>query len=559
MKAKVLLPALLSLFAGVFMALPSAMASINDSEKEQITVSSTPDLMPLAEMWMNGYTAQHPGYLLQYKDLSQARKSGDAMSIAFIPENDWNLLEQKPAWKMVVGREVVVPVMNAANPLSGLIAERGFSPEQLAGIFSDQRVADWGILLGLEPQAPVHIYTLNNSVVQSAVSGFLGIDPSLFRGIQLESEEALIAAIAGDPNGIGFCRIVSVPDVSREGVPSQVVLLPIDKNGNGKLDYHEKIYASKHDLLRGVWIGKYHRALVQTIYAISDVNPAGRPVSDFMKWVVTDGQQFLDGEGYSQLVYTERQSKIDDLRGPEVFAMNEPDRLANIEIVLLVILGVVLAGLVVNSIVRSRRKARYRIDQAKAKAMPVNENSVDIPAGLYYDKTHTWVYMDKCGYAKIGVDDFLQHLTGSYTRVNLKKPGDRVRKNEPVLTLVQDGKQLIVNAPISGTIKAVNEDLEEEPYLINNSPYDRGWVYLLEPSNWQREIQFMRMAVSYKEWLVNEFSRFKDFLAEKVNAKSFAFAQVTFQEGGEISDHIMENFGPEIWEEFQKYFIETSN
>ena len=46
------------------------------------------------------------------------------------------------------------------------------------------------------------------------------------------------------------------------------------------------------------------------------------------------------------------------------------------------------------------------------------------PEGLYYDKTHTWAFMEKEGLIRVGIDDFLQHVTGTITRVIMKEPGE---------------------------------------------------------------------------------------------------------------------------------------
>jgi glycine cleavage system H lipoate-binding protein len=166
--------------------------------------------------------------------------------------------------------------------------------------------------------------------------------------------------------------------------------------------------------------------------------------------------------------------------------------------------------------------------------------------------------MEKDGTVKVGIDDFLQRITGPYTRVKMKNPEESLKKNEPLITLIQDGKQLDVYAPISGKIISINEKLLDDPSTINASPYADGWVYMIKPSNYLREVQFLRMSEKYREWLRNEIARLKDFLAVSANMKSLQLAQISYQDGGEIINHVLREFGPEVWEDFQKKFIETS-
>ncbi len=67
----------------------------------------------------------------------------------------------------------------------------------------------------------------------------------------------------------------------------------------------------------------------------------------------------------------------------------------------------------------------------------LNENLIAAPKGLYFDKSHTWAFMEKDGIVKVGIDDFIQHITGTITRIKMKEPGERVRKGEKILTIIQ--------------------------------------------------------------------------------------------------------------------------
>ena len=127
---------------------------------------------------------------------------------------------------------------------------------------------------------------------------------------------------------------------------------------------------------------------------------------------------------------------------------------------------------------------------------------------------------------------------------------------EAVLSIIQNGKLLNINSPVSGTIVAQNDALAGNPSAINESPYANGWVYMIKPSNWAREIQFFNMAEKYQEWIKTEFTRLKDFLAETIHSKNPAYAHVVLQDGGVIKDHVLADFGPDVWEEFQTNFVD---
>ena len=126
-----------------------------------------------------------------------------------------------------------------------------------------------------------------------------------------------------------------------------------------------------------------------------------------------------------------------------------------------------------------------------------------------------------------------------------------------ILSIIQDGKQLEVYSPITGTIKAQNETLQADSSLLNTSPYRDGWIYKIEPSHWLAEIQFMILGKKYKEWISNEFTRLKEFLSEYIKPESPKYAYV-MQDGGELKRGVLTDLEPELWEDFQTNFIDAS-
>jgi glycine cleavage system H lipoate-binding protein len=165
--------------------------------------------------------------------------------------------------------------------------------------------------------------------------------------------------------------------------------------------------------------------------------------------------------------------------------------------------------------------------------------------------------MERSGEVRVGIDDFLQKVTGRVTRVIMKKPGERISRGEKAITIIQDGKQLVVYSPVSGVVRKTNEELMEYAGMINSSPYSEGWVYLVEPENWAAEVARMRDAGKYRTWLKEEFARMRDFLSSLMNSGQLT-GGIVLQDGGEIAENVLNNLDPVSWEEFQTRFIDTS-
>jgi glycine cleavage system H lipoate-binding protein len=340
---------------------------------------------------------------------------------------------------------------------------------------------------------------------------------------------------------------------------SQISLLPIDKNANGKIDHFESIYEDLNKFSRGVWIGKYPNELVANIYSITVAKPENKEAKAFLKWVLSDGQQYMLMNGFSELIGSERQSKIEKLTDPVLYPYAPVDKYAGWKTGVIVFLVLMLFVILFRSIFLYKKYEKKEQMAGTGKSASVfNETSVEAPGGLLYDKSHTWVFMEKDGSVKIGIDGFLPKITGKITEIKMMNPGKKVNKGDVMMTLIQNGKKLLVKAPISGTIKEQNDDLYSNSMLINSSPYAEGWVYIVEPSNWLREIQFLFRAEKFKTWLKAEFLRLKDFFAITLSNSEVKPAYLILQEGGELKEGLLTEFGPVVWEDFQTNFIEKT-
>lgn len=534
----------------------------NNTDNTSIHILCSPDLYTLTDKWCNEYGKLNPNMnfeIIRATKTELPENFNEGPNIGFVSSQYFKVLDPQSVWQVVIGRDVIVPIINSNNPLLDQINEKGISAETFAQLVINTDQQDWGILFNSEQGFPVHFYMVNDKSIISGMAKFLEVKQTSIHGDILENQQEMIREIQNDPFAIGFCKLIDVIDMNNNSIVENIKILPIDKNNNGKIDYYENIYNDLYTFHRGVWIGKYPKTLCSNIYTVSQAKPANESEMAFLTWVLTDGQQFLIPNGYTDLAFGERKMKLDKLRNDEIFIEDSNNQIASSKLILLIILGIVVLSTIISSVIRHKRKKKETVLENEISSSPTfSENSLKIPKGLYFDKSHTWAFMEKDGMVKVGIDDFLQHTTGSVTRTILKNPGEKIKKGEQIITLIQNGKQLNIYAPISGTIEDINEMLVIEPSIINSSPYTEGWVYMIEPSNWLREVEFLKMIGSYKQWLINEFSRLKDFIALSVKPDSPTIPHVVFQEGGELKDNVLQDLSPEIWEDFQKEFIDKS-
>ncbi|WP_254271791.1 glycine cleavage system protein GcvH [Haloarcula marina] len=105
--------------------------------------------------------------------------------------------------------------------------------------------------------------------------------------------------------------------------------------------------------------------------------------------------------------------------------------------------------------------------------------SFDVPEDLRYLESHEWVSVDD-GVARIGITDFAQDELGDVVFVELPDEGDDVTAGEEFGVVESIKAVSDVYAPVSGTVTAVNESLFDEPELLNEDPFDAGWMLEVE-------------------------------------------------------------------------------
>ena len=101
---------------------------------------------------------------------------------------------------------------------------------------------------------------------------------------------------------------------------------------------------------------------------------------------------------------------------------------------------------------------------------------------IRFSKEHEWVVI-KENLAIIGISDFAQKQLGDIVSIELPKIGSRFEQMQ-VMAIVDSIKASSdIYCPLSGEIVSVNEDLLEHPEWINQSPYEKGWIVKIKPSN----------------------------------------------------------------------------
>jgi glycine cleavage system H protein len=185
----------------------------------------------------------------------------------------------------------------------------------------------------------------------------------------------------------------------------------------------------------------------------------------------------------------------------------------------------------------------------------LSAGSLTIPQGLFFSKYHTWTHLERTGVARVGLDDFLLHLTGPVQFKPVRQPGESIEKGEILATIVRDGKQLEIFSPISGEIVEENMVLQEDSDQLNFDPCKMGWMYRIKPASWIAETKSYYLAEKATAWSARELDRFKGWLANSSSKYGTLNSGIVLQDGGELIDKPLAELPAEIWQDFQENFL----
>jgi glycine cleavage system H protein len=176
------------------------------------------------------------------------------------------------------------------------------------------------------------------------------------------------------------------------------------------------------------------------------------------------------------------------------------------------------------------------------------------PQGIFLDPHHSWVRITADGTLRVGIDDFLAEAVGDFDAIEAPQRGAQIKRGEPLLKLRVKGKTLVVPAPASGEVVAVNDHVASQPWTVNRDPYGVGWVLSLWSRDQHEAIKPLRIGSAATAFLRREMQRLADFLTP-----TGTLARVPLlADGGIPRRGALTALDEGRWEAFQEEFLSPS-
>lgn len=272
-----------------------------------ISMSGAWAVYPMALKWSEEFRKVHPGVTIDI----QAGGAGKGMADTLAGMVDIGMVSRevhpaeigKGAVPFAVVRDAVVPVINAGNPFLRELRSRGLCRDDCAAIWLGTNGAPaWEGLLGRDGRSDVHIYTRSDACGAAETwAAYLGGRQEDLGGIAIYGDPGLADAVRRDPLGIGFNNVNFAYDAKTKKPIAGLAVMPLDLDGNRRLDPAEDFYGTRDALIAAIADGRYPSPPARDLYFVTRGRPSRAPVAEFLRWILTDGQAYVAESGYISL------------------------------------------------------------------------------------------------------------------------------------------------------------------------------------------------------------------------------------------------------------------
>jgi glycine cleavage system H protein len=202
----------------------------------------------------------------------------------------------------------------------------------------------------------------------------------------------------------------------------------------------------------------------------------------------------------------------------------------------------------------NRRKAVNLVLAEAPQAIPAAPDGdyVDgflVPSNLSYHSGHSWLVRERKGVVRIGADEFAAALAGKIEQIELPKPGTWVRQGQKFLTFVRNGQRTEMVSPTEGEVTEVNTEVLNDPKLLRQDPYGKGWLISLHVPDEENTVRNLVPKMLVREWMRQA--------VEGLYSRQPALAGAVAADGGRPAEDILAGMPEADWKQITREFFLT--
>ncbi len=297
-------------FSTALVLLSFATSTVISQTKEElqgnITISGAFALYPMAVKWAGEFRKKHPQVKIDLSAGGAGKGMTDALSkmadIGMVSREIYGEEVKKGAFCIAVTKDAVVATISASNPKLTEILACGMKKDVAMNIWITGKYQTWGQAFGTKSNTPIHVYTRSDACgAAESWANYFGKKQEDLMGVGVFGDPGLAQAVKKDPLGIGYNNIGYVYDAKTKKINAGIKVLPIDLNNNGKIDLDENFYNTLTEIVDAIASGKYPSPPARDLYFVTSGKPTKKILVEFIRWVLTEGQQYVHEAGYIEL------------------------------------------------------------------------------------------------------------------------------------------------------------------------------------------------------------------------------------------------------------------
>ena len=273
-----------------------------------VRVSGAWALYPMMVRWADEFAKTRPGCRIDVAAGGAGKGVADALAglvdIGMVSREIKHEETQRGAQYVPVVKDAVFPVINANSPTLREVMSKGLMKKQFMALWIEGKALSWGELTGGSVGDRVQVYTRSDACGAAETwAGYLGKHQEDLKGTGVYGDPGIAEAIRNDSLGVGYNNLNYAYD-AKTGLPVKgLQVLPIDVNENGKVDPEEDL-KTKSNAIQAVVSGRYPSPPARDLYLMTKDRFKG-PAREFIRWILTDGQQYVNEMGYIKLKETQ--------------------------------------------------------------------------------------------------------------------------------------------------------------------------------------------------------------------------------------------------------------
>jgi len=277
-------------------------------EQVSISVSGAFALYPLMQQWADAYQKIHPEVRFDIQAGGAGKGLTDVMigsvDVGMFSRELTNVEKAKGVWWIALCKDAVLPTVNPHNAYMEMLQLRGLKKEEFNTIFTAHYPSTWDSIFKINnlQKHPINVYTRADAAgAAESWAEYFGKHQDDIQGIGVSGDPGVAEAVKKDINGIGYNNTLFVYDIKTGDKIPGLEIIPIDINGNGRIDADENFYKDLSTFQQALKDGKYPSPPSRNLYFLTRRRTQNKAILEFFEWALTTGQQYVSGAGYLPL------------------------------------------------------------------------------------------------------------------------------------------------------------------------------------------------------------------------------------------------------------------